>query len=179
VVTDFLGAAENWVESYCDRILSRQTTTGTYNGDGGKRLYLRNTPVSSITSATITDLGGNVETLTPSTDLSFQADNGGVEFGPNNTSGYDKWPEGFRNISIVYVAGYTLGTDMPDAIEEAVCLRALCIFAESAENMSAGLVSQSMGEISKSRTTPYIIDGWMAQVASLLAPYRRLQCPVC
>lgn len=179
VVTDFGQAAEEWVSSYCDRNFVRGTTTGTYNGDGGRRLYLRNVPVSSITSCSITDDSGSVETLTPSTDLDFQADNGAVEFGPNNTSSYEIWPKGFRNISIAYVAGYTLGSDMPDAIEEAVCLRALCLFAESGENMSAALAGQQMGETNKQRITPHIIDGWMDQARSLLAPYRRLQCPVC
>lgn len=179
VVTDFGQAAEEWVESYCDRSFVYGSTTGTYNGDGGRRLYLRNVPVSSITSCVITDEGGSTETLTPATDLDFQADNGAVEFGPNNTSSYEIWPKGFRNISIVYVAGYTLGSTMPDAIEEAVCLRALCLFAESGENMSAALGAQQMGEISKTRISPAMVEGWMDQVRSLLAPYRRLQFAVC
>ena len=178
IVTDFGQAAENWVESFCDRKFVNATFTGTYNGDGGRRLYLKNVPVSSITSCIITDESGSTETITVASDLDFQADNGALEFGPNNVSSYELWPKGFRNISIVYVAGYTLGTDMPDAIEEAVGLRALCLFAESGENMSAALASQTMGETSKDRITPAMVEGWMDQCRSLLAPYRRLQCPV-
>lgn len=179
VVTDFLEAAEDWVQSYCDREFITHSHTGYYNGHGGKRLYLRNVPVSSISAATITLDDGTVETLTPSTDLTFQAANGAVEFGPNNTSSFDVWPSGFKNISITYTAGYTLGTDLPYAIEEAVILRALVLFAESGEDMNAALLSQTVGEGTKQRVTPYITDGWMEQVYSLLAPYRRLESPAC
>jgi len=172
VVTDFLQAAEDWVHSYCDRNFVLQNYSAIYNGKGGDTLYLKSWPVTAIVSCAITDDSGSVETLTPATDLIYQAENGAVRFSPQSGAGFDEWPEGFQNIAVTYTAGHSV---IPDAVQEAVTLKALCLFAESGSDMNAALVSQQVGEANKTRNPAAIIDGWQKQVEALLAPYRRLE----
>lgn len=172
VISDFLTAAQDWVESYCDRKFDSANYSGIYNGHGGRTLFLKHRPVTALLSASIEDDAGSVETLDISTDLEYEAANGAVRFGPNNVSSYNAWPEGFQNITITYTAGYST---IPDAVQEAVILRALVMFSTSGENMNAALVSQQVGEGSKNRVTPYIVDGWMKDVYALLGPYCRME----
>jgi hypothetical protein len=172
VVNDFLAAAEAWVHSCCDRKFVASNYSVTYNGTGGRRLYVKNRPINSLVSCSIVDDGGAVETVNVSTDLTYESEAGAVEFGPDNASSYDIWPRGFQNINLTYNAGYAA---IPDDVQEAVILRALVLYAASGSDMNAALGGQTVGEGRKDRITPAVVDGWQKQAESLLAPYRRLE----
>lgn len=170
VVADFLQAAEDWVQSYCDRSFASANYSAVYNGHGAATLFLKNVPITGITSVVITDPSGSTESLDPATDLVYRAENGAVQFGPNNVSSYDVWPHGFQNVAIVYTAGYSI---IPDAVQEAAALKALCLFAASGSDMNAALASQTVGEGQKQRNPAAIIEGWQRQAELMLAPYCR------
>jgi len=172
VVNDFLDMAQDAIEKDCDRKFEYASYTGVYNGNGSKRLWLKNAPITSITSVTITEDDGTEESLTVATDLVFEAANGAVEFGPDNVSSYELWPEGFQNISVTYVGGYST---IPDALQEACALKALIFFAHSGADLNAALQAENIGNASKTRTGESILEEWESNYRRLIQPYRRME----
>ncbi len=174
VVEDFLNAAQDWMESYCDRKFQNTNYSAVYNGDGGARLFLKNAPISSISSIVITEDDGTTETLAISTDVNFQAENGAVEFDKGtNLSSFDAWPAGFQNIAVTYTGGYAT---IPEALAELCARKALALYAESGADLNAALQTESIGNATKGR----ISADWLTQendrIKVDLTPYRRLEC---
>lgn len=176
VVQDYLTAAEAWVDRWTGRSgFDTSSRTEVYDGGGHDCLRLRAIPITSITSITITDADGSTEALTISTDVDYDTGlKGEVRFGPNNASSYAYWPSGFRNISVVYTAGYAVGS-VPDDIQEAVIHRALALHMETSLYMAAGLKSQKIGDGSQQRISREDVDLVMDRVYELLGPYKRLE----
>lgn len=128
LLTELAEAVSAFVRQYTERELTSATRTEVHNGPDDAELLLRETPVTSITTVTITDSEG-VATSYAGSSFVFESRTGTVRWKPNNTSGGSWFPEGFQNTSVVYVGGYS---PIPADIE-AVC---------------ADLVSESYGVMS-------------------------------
>jgi len=116
---------------------TQQTFTELCDGDGSNTIRVRNLPVVSVTSITVTDSDGNTDVLDTDT-YDCQLTTGTIKRTIPGTSVYiyDRdaeiapfpqvggtsfFPVGFQNISVVYVAGYTTApADLRWAIYEAV-----------------------------------------------------------
>ena len=171
LLQEVLQAATEAVEDYCDREFEYRSRTEVHDGKDSDTLWLKVVPVSSITSITITEADGDTEALTISTDVVYNAETGAVTFGPDNDSTYTRWPDAYpRNVSVVYVGGYTT---VPDAIQQAVILVTIQILKQSGSDQPIGWKSGSMGE---DRWTKWEdVQLITPAVAALLAKHRRLE----
>lgn len=179
VVSDFLYAASAWVEGYCGRDFASAAHTEVLDGNDLPDIWVTHKPITAISAITITDEDGQESTVTPSTDIVYDAKTGRVSFGPNNVSDYDVWTRGKENVSITYTAGYSAagydGGNAPDDVQEATILRALCLYAESSSYQNAAFKSESLGEHSASRITSDDVARMMGQIRELLEPYRGME----
>jgi hypothetical protein len=172
VVNDFLLAASTAWENACGRTFASGTRTEVLDGNGLDHVFLKHTPITSITSITIEDDDGSSHTMTVATDVLYDAATGRVNIGPDNTSDYDVFPLGKRNVTIVYVGGYG-STAIPDDVQEAVVLWAICLYAESSSYQNAAFTQESLGEHSAKRITSDDVERMMGQVNTILMRYMR------
>jgi hypothetical protein len=104
-----LDQVSDWIERWCYRHFEQDTYTEIISGNGDKKLYLQNYPVSSITSASTWD-GSSWDTVSSS---SYDVDEDlGILY---RKAG---WTEGWDNIRVVYVAGYAT---IPKELQDLVC----------------------------------------------------------
>ena len=174
IVTDFLASAERWAERFCDRLLGSASRTEVYNGDGTDTLFLKQVPVSSITSITITDANGDSEALSTSNpDYVFEPANGRVQFGPDNGSSYAVFPASFiQNVSVVYTGGEST---IDDDIQEGIILKAAADYASTSLFMKGGVGKQTIGGASMERITEAEIAAMITRAENLLWPFKRLE----
>lgn len=178
LVTDKLAAAEAWVDQQTEREWDSKSRTEYHRGQGVGHFYLKCIPVTALTSITLTDDSGVDTVLTVSgatPDVTYDADTGRVEFGPDNTSGYAVFPESYqKNIAVVYTAGYASAA-VPDDIQEAVILKALALYARSAAYLNAGMMSENIGGASQTRISQAELRALEESALDLLAPYKLLE----
>ena len=105
-----IAAASELIEAAVGRPLTRATVTEVHDGPGTPRLWLRRTPVASVTSVTVNgtaldNTGGAAWTLQAATGrLSRGA-------GTDDPAFAAPWPRGAGNVSVVYSGG-------PDPVPE-------------------------------------------------------------
>lgn len=96
------------------------THTEAHDGDGQNILLVRQTPITSITTVTLTDDDGT-ETEIAGAQFRFNAKAGIVRFKPDTTADYSAFPAGFQNVEIVYIAGHaTIPEDIQQATVELI-----------------------------------------------------------
>ncbi len=143
VLVLLINGASEWVETYSKRRFKKGTYTETYNGPSSDRLYLKGSPIVSISSINT----GSV--LSPSGYTLYDGEGGYILY--NN--GY--WPIGNKNVSVEYVGGYVLPQDdttatprtLPYKVELATCMLAGGAFNKKDNN---GTTSSSSGGMSVS-----------------------------
>jgi hypothetical protein len=108
--------ASVWANNHTSRILAQQTFTEIYDGDGSVTLFLKNYPISSITTIhqDSTRVFG-VDTLVASTDYFTYAENRKL-IGDGVV-----WERGRQTIKVVYIAGYAIGS-IPEDLVNAVTM---------------------------------------------------------
>ena len=156
-ITELVEAARNYVERYLDRSLITQTWTATFDTFFDDNLILRHGVVASVTSVTYLDNDGVQQTL--STDVYELARENGrqlIRLKFNQT-----WPAHrvhMDNITVVYVTGYGVASDVPTAIQHAM----LMLIGHWYENREAVLVGSIQTE-------------YDLAVESLLSTYRYIE----
>lgn len=179
VVSDFLYAASAWLEKRLGYDVATASHTEILDGNGLDRIWLRHTPITAITSVTMEDDDGTSHSLTVATDVVYDAATGRLLIGPDNVSDYDVFPKGLRNVTVVYTAGHNAagydGGNAPDDIQEAVILKALCLYAESSTYQNAAFRSESLGEHSAERITSDDLARWNIQLNDILQRYERME----
>lgn len=111
-VERLIESASRVANTYAQRHLAATDYTERRSGDGGVELLLRQYPVQSITSIHVDgdrEFGDDTEL----TDYEYDEDSGIVYY-------YDGWPEGVRNIKIVYRAGYEVATMPQDLVSATI-----------------------------------------------------------
>ncbi len=158
-----IGWATKLIQSYTDRDLIQTTYTDAYDGNCRRFFYLRQYPVISITSVTLDD-----EALVENTDYRLTEDSLALDYTDSEESSWI-WTRGYRNLVVVYTAGYaTIPVDLEWIATQ------LTIDVLNAPAFNRGLKSETW----KSHT--YINfdqsggNTLLAPYAGILAAYRRL-----
>lgn len=199
VIALMVSAAQSIAESFCDRLFDSATYTEKYDGKGSARFVLRNIPVASITSVTVTGGDGTTDYTLASTEFKFDGASGIVELTPSYngrfaisaqewglSDGFDSlmtWGESptisdqFKNITAVYVGGYS---SMPSDL---VWANWRIIDAMMAKRRRDGSVmSESLGaySVQYGNTSAYLTPNMAsmsvafgADVAAALSKYKR------
>jgi hypothetical protein len=169
MLENLLKSASDLIENYCDRSFDTGVYTEVQDGVGLRWLYLPNTPISSVTSATITEEDESTSTVDPS-GIIVDSSSGKIEIAPWSDSGYGSWPIGSQNITIVYGGGYAT---IPEPIQEATVQVAANLYgATSAKNM--GMKSEKLGDYSYTRMDGAMNMAITPMVGALLANYKRM-----
>lgn len=171
LLTNLLKASSGFVEQYCNRKFESATYTEMHDGKGVTWLYVRNTPVTTLTSVTIQDSSG-VSTVVPSGDLILNSEMGRVHFGFNITGSYYFFPKAKSNTTVVYTAGYA-SDSIPDDLQEAVIqVTKNLLSTTSVDDVS--VKSQKMGTYSYTLAAANDEAIITPLVQALLLPYRRV-----
>lgn len=145
VITILISSASRMAERLCGRTLTTSGATsfesGTYtevfNGNGCESVQLSNTPIASITSVTLLAGDGSTLNTFDATDFKFNPTTGELALTPvyrgrlarvgpdgwySDSAMGDTWsspafPDQFRNVSVVYVGGYST---VPDDLKMAI-----------------------------------------------------------
>ena len=179
-----LDAASAEIRRWCGRDettgFASATWTEYYSGNNEAVIQLREFPVSSVTSVTVRYAEGSTETLDTTsyrvnsrTGLLSRIDVSRGRFASMRsdsqvTSGTfmpsPRWPDGFDNITVVYVGGYaTIPSDLQMA-----CMRVADLMYPS-RGRDGSLISETIGEYSYTRDAADKVD---AIKASLMRAYR-------
>jgi len=113
---DLITKASFWANSYTGRILASQTFTEYYDGDNSLILFLKNYPITSITTIhQDSDRVFGADTLVDSGDYFTYADNRKL------VGDGVSWERGIQTIKVVYVAGYAIGS-IPEDLVNAITM---------------------------------------------------------
>jgi len=125
---DFLDECANRAQSIiegpsvCNRAFESTAYSEYYNGNGENLLFLKQYPITAITSITIGD--DAVDNVDDTDYVRYNPNNGGLYL----MSGV--FTEGFQNVLVVYTAGYS-EVNMPDSVVQACIELALIIYEDS------------------------------------------------
>jgi hypothetical protein len=116
-----INSATDFLQRACCRIFREATFTNEYiSGHGSSSIWLKNYPISSITSLTYYDRysAADIQTLVEDRDFYLDPDTGRLEC----ASGC--WSRGMRNIRCTYVGGYaTIPEDLKVLCEQLISYR--------------------------------------------------------
>jgi uncharacterized phiE125 gp8 family phage protein len=156
VLSRLISAASAFFVTACARPILQQTYSELYDGKGNGRLYLRNTPVVSVTSLSIDSI------TVPQATAPGQS---GWRLNNNIVLLFGHWfNRALANVAVTYVAGYAAPpADVAEAVMELVGLR-----YRGRDRL--GKVSESMGGMA---TTAYAQKDVSPFVASVIARYAR------
>jgi uncharacterized phiE125 gp8 family phage protein len=156
VLARLISAASAFFVTACGRPILEQNYSELYDGKGNGRLYLRNTPVTSVTSLSI-DGAVVPEALAPGEP--------GWRLNGNIVLLFGHWfGRGLVNVAVTYTAGYPAApADVAEAVVELVGLR-----YRGRDRL--GKVSESIGGMA---TTSYSQKDVSAFVAGVIARYTR------
>ena len=156
VLSRLISAASAFIVTACARPILSQSYSEFYDGKGNGRLYLRQTPVTAVTTLSID--GANVpQAMAPGEP--------GWRLNGNVILLFGHWfNRGLVNIAVSYTAGYaTPPADIAEAVMELVGLR-----YRGRDRL--GKVSESIGGMA---TTSYAQKDASPFVASVIARYTR------
>ena len=193
LITAKIAVAQSKAEAFCARKFDSASYTEYLNGNGTQSIVLKNTPITALTSVTLIS-SDNVETELDSDTYRYEAESGilrrtdgGVwarfpedwaglrisRFGRSNG-----FPQGYRNIKVVYTAGYTAAVETSTAGNAPAALKQALYYIVSMELARArkgidhdpALTSASLGDLSLSWKGQAEVDKTWKE---LLLPYRR------
>jgi len=167
----FITSASSAVESFCRRTFASTAHTETRDGTGLDHIYLWETPITALTSVTITDTSDGSEDSISTDEFQYDEDTGKLRFKPWTDGAsrvWDYFPSGFQNLSIAYTAGYST---IPEVVQEATAQLAAA-YANTG-NRDASMQSESIGGYSYTIAATVGAGGIPKAVAAMLAPYRK------
>lgn len=163
-LTQTIPEAQAFAETWCDRGFDTATRTEYYDGHGTPDIQLRSTPVTTLTSVSyISGVASGAASFTAFDSSSYFVDqDSGVlqrasAFDAFETTfdRYDRpiWPEGIRNIKVVYVGGYGAigGPAMPSGLKLATYR--LVDYLRNERGRSGEMQSETMGSYSYTRAS--------------------------
>lgn len=162
VIEDFINRASIWANDYTGRRLKYRPMTDIYDGEGSDLLLLRDYPIFGLSTILIDDY-----TVT-SDDVTINYQSGLIKL-KNGLS----FVKGFQNITVDYLAGYTISQDpglpdLPETIKEAVLLYVGHLYRRQYADQKFGVQSETIGD----RTTTYGTDDIIPKAKALLNQYR-------
>src|SRR3990172_1770369 len=162
----FLNAASQAAERLCDRVFTRGTFVETQDGYYSRSIFVRNTPLVSITTIKIKDSSGNV-TVYANTLFRFTPSTGEIRWNPDE-SGY--FPDGFQNVEVTYVGGYD---PLPFDLQSAI-IQGAAYFVEM-ERTTRQAVQERLGDYiiryeNRMSTTPSL-EMWPPMARAILGSF--------
>ena len=157
-----IGAVGSLFDKYTNRTLESATFTEVSNGNGTDKLFPKNYPIASVTSIhDDPERSYGASTLIAATEYSIIDD---VYVQMHDTL----FSEDVANIQIIYVAGYTVGTDMPGNITQACIEQVLWLFKKG-EGHRIGQQAKTQGDSTISFRTTALLE----EVKLVLNLYRK------
>lgn len=169
-------AAQAALERYCERVFDSATFTDeAHDGNGSEWIIAKNTPITTMTSVETLDNNGTA-TVVASTDYRHDPLSGRIfrlgagrgrivrdswgdiaypEFGVQPC-----WPEGFQNILVTYVGGYSSQT-MPTDLKLLMYKLVDALFFEVKDGITGNdplVSSEKLGDYSYTRATKTLSD---------------------
>jgi len=167
-LTNLLTSASEMVEDYCNRLFtSTAYATEDQDGDGGRVIWVRNPPITALTSVYVIDASGDDETVLAA-DLDHEPETGRITFDPEADSDFTWFPVGVQNVKITYTGGYAA---IPDQVQTAVILVAMNLYGAGAVT-NPTLKSERLGEYSYTRADMATQDPFTKTVRAMLGAYR-------
>lgn len=168
LVMDIINHCSTLIESYCNRKFIEQTFTERHNGSGTTELLVNQWPINSITTLHIdSSREFGVETLIDSASYEFfnneQEDGYSIEIYEGN------FPEGRKNVKIVYAAGYPVFANVPSDLQMG-CKIALAFYYQHQQQQDWTMSTKSKGE-----ENIVLVQGLPESATKLLANYKRLE----
>jgi hypothetical protein len=168
LLRDFINEASALCESYCGRKFRELIYTEIRNGSKTPEMILRQWPVTAVTSVHIdSNHLFPVETLIDPADYMISKD--------INDEGIivelfsQVYPQGRKNVKIIYTAGYALFADVPGDLQLA-CKRVAAYYYKQQQQEDF-----TETEKTKDQETTKLIDGIPLAAALLLNKYTRLE----
>jgi hypothetical protein len=176
-----IAAASASIEAYVGRPLLRGTYTETHRPGPTRVVYLRATPVVSVSSVAV---GHPATALDASAYWLRDADEGVLELAASYPAGY-RWPDRAYGgspraggVTVEYVGGWEL-EDMPADVVDAVIHAVVARGATVALSGGGIYASEQLGEysyrISSSDTNSSVAAGLPSSVTGPLRRYRRVR----
>ena len=170
-LASLITAASNMVERYCKREFTQVLHTDElHDGDGTGVLWLKNFPVSALTSIKTVESDGTEETCL---GAQFRVNllTGEVRAIPECTCVYCYFPSGYRNIKATYTAGWAI---IPEDIQEAVAQTVAWLYAKASS--AATEAGWKLGVAARTYFKESSGDPMLpASVRQLLAFYRNIR----
>jgi hypothetical protein len=173
-LTQMMILASNAVHNYCDRtsFLSANYTE-RYDGNGiglnGGYVSLRNVPVTALTSVTL-DPGTSYSDTYAGSLFTYDS-NKGFLFWNRDSNQRRAFPMGFRNVEVVYTAGYS---SVPEDLDLATAIVASALYQQSETNPA--VKSEKLGDYSytNGRESGSPWSTVFQDAAPILAKYKRV-----
>lgn len=153
--------ASMMIEKYTNRDFTAVTYTNElYNGNGGVKLYLKQSPINSVTSVKLYDPYTNTDlyTYTVNTEYILYEEEGYIHM-------WGGWSKGHQNFKITYNAGYS-------TVPEDIVLAANMLTAFVFDNIrKQGIKSQRIGTFSE--TLKDYKESIPVEISAMLDHWRR------
>lgn len=172
-LTPTISYAQGLVEAYLGRRFDSATYTAErYDGTDSPHVFLRNTPVTAVSSVALVDAAGTVVSTLDSGSYTVRAADGRLSLQPSYWSGVvvDEWDEpegaltitdtpwprfraGHRNYAVTYTAGYT-SQAMDPGLKGAFCEMVSFMLAANLQRIESGnFKAESLGDYSYTLST--------------------------
>ena len=168
ILRDVINEASALCESYCNRLFRAQTFTEVHNGGRTPALLTGQWPINTVTSVNIDSsrqfaAGTIVDPNTYTLGLNEKGEAYTVEL-------FDEvFPQGRKNVQVIYQFGYVLDTDVPADLQLA-CKRTGAYYWKLQQSESFMEVQKTKGNENLT-----ILDGIPQSAALILDNYTRLE----
>ena len=164
LLTQLLAGASEWMEEHCHRVFLSAELAEVHSGDGTDVLFLNKLPITALKNVVILDDDGVTTTTIDDADFRYDPATGELRFAPTVVGDWTYFPQGFRNITPTYTAGWTV---IPGPVQEAVIEVAIAMAAVGASVGNPAMQSETMGAYS------YTLKDLASGAFSLLNPTTR------
>lgn len=157
-------------KQYLDRDMFETTYTDEkYNGNGQKRLELRQFPITAVASLAVWEVA--VAAAANSVSAGFLFDEFGLYLNPTTLSGdwrggFGIFPRGFQNVKVTYTAGFASGHEVLATMKTAAQMQGAYLFRTRDR---IGLKSETLGQ---GQTTSYEREPFPPQVKEILDQFK-------
>lgn len=173
VITALIAAASAQIENYCNRTFAQASYTETRNGNDADAIFVRQFPLVSVQSVTVSGLA--VPAATDSVSFGYTFDDDRIYIRRNNWNlpgrlgGYPvRFERGVQNVVLQYTAGYaTIPADLNQACVELVGWK-------RAKQERIDKTSETLGQ---QQTQAFKLDAMPPSVVATINTYRMSLLP--
>lgn len=159
-LTALITSVSATIENFCNRTFAQADYTDTYNGTGKSALYLREGPITAVSSVTVDGLA--IPAAASSTSYGYVFDDSMLYIRAGGTC--ERFNKGVQNVTVTYTAGYAaIPQDVNQACVEWVAFK----FAKRAR------IDEKSQTLGTQQTQSYDLSDMPQSVKSALMSYIR------